>query len=121
MHAFYLNAPLWGMDDFEPPRTGPFAKALKTELVRNARVIHVKDGGAKYRGTVISGTFALADYQSDNLKKKLWKFVNVQVLWYGQKLKKQCPDFHVDLSKTTVEIGYTGRVVSNVGERKKKA
>ncbi len=121
MHAFYLNAPSWGMDNFEPPRRGPLAIQLKTEPVRNARVIHVKDGGAKYREAVISGTFALADYQSDNLDRKLWKFVHVQVLWYGQKLKKQCPDLHVDLSKTTVEIGYTGRVVSNVGERKKKA
>ena len=88
--------------------------------MRNARVIHSGEGGAKYREAVVSGTFALADYQSDNLDKKLWKFVHVQALWYGQKLKKFCPEFHVDLSKVTVEIGYTGRVVSNIGSRKRK-
>jgi hypothetical protein len=120
MHDYYLNAPAWGDDGFRPPQEDADAKVIKTAAVRNARVIHVKDGGAKYRGAVVSGTFALADYQSDNLEKKLWKFVHAQVLWHGQKLKKQCPELHIDLSKATVEIGYTGRVVSNIGSRKRK-
>ena len=121
MHDFYTNSPAWGDDGFEPPHNDSTAKTVKTEPVRNARVIHIVEGGAKYRDAVVSGTFALADYQSDNLDKKMWKFVHVQVLWYGQKLKKQCPALHVDMSKTTVEIGYNGRVVSNIGKRKKKS
>ena len=120
MHNFYSNAPTWGVEGVEPLHNDSAAKPLKTEPVRNARVIHVAEGGAKYRDAVVSGTFALADYQSDNLDKKMWRFIHVQVLWYGQKLKKQCPELHVDLSKTTVEIGYTGRVVSNIGNRRNK-
>ena len=120
MFDFYLNAPAWGSNEEKLPHSDLKAVVLKTEPVRHARVIHVEEGGAKYRGATISGTFALADYQSDNLGKKMWDFVHVQALWYGHKLKKQCPDFHIDLSKTKVEIDYSGRVVSNIGTRKRK-
>jgi hypothetical protein len=119
MHNFYANAPSWGNDGFEPPHENASAKPLKTERVSNARVVHVIDNGAKYRGAIFSGTFALADYQKDSLGKKLWDFVHVQVLWHGQRLKKQCPEFHIDLSRCTVETGYTGRVTSNIGSRNK--
>lgn len=121
MFDFYLNASAWGENGFSPPDTDAQARVLKTGLVRNARVIHVKEGGAKYRGAEVGGTFALADYQSDNLDKNPWNFAHVQVLWFGQKLKKHCPEFHIDMSKTTVEIGYKGRVVSNIGSRKRKS
>jgi len=57
----------------------------------------------------------LADYQSNNLDDKVWKFIHVQVLWFGQRLKKQCPDVLIDLSRARVEIRYTGRLVSNIG------
>lgn len=120
MHDFYLLAPAWGEDGFAPPHENANAKPLKTALVKNARVIHVKEGAASYRGAVFGGTFALADYQSDNLGTRLGKFVHLQVLWYGQRLKRQCPEVLIDLSKTTVEIGYNGRVVSNLGTRQRK-
>lgn len=121
MFDFYLNAPKWGDDGFEPPHSDSNAKVLKTQPVRHARVIHVEEGGAKYRDAVFGGTFALADYQSDNLDNSLWEFTHVQVLWFGQRLKRQCPALLIDLSKTTIEIDYTGRVVSNIGTRRKKS
>jgi hypothetical protein len=120
MHSYYLNAPLWGDSGIKPPHTDANARVLKTEPVRNARVIHVKEGGVSYRDAVFGGTFALADYQSDNLDKLLGKFVYVQMLWYGQRLKTGCPEVLIDLTKAVVQIGYHGRVVSNVGQRKKK-
>jgi hypothetical protein len=120
MYDFYLNAPPWGSDSFMPPKEAHNATVLKTVVVRNARVIHIEEGCAKYRDAEFGGTFALADYQSDNLDDKLWKFIHVQVLWFGQRLKKQCPDVLVDLSRARVQIGYTGRVVSNIGRRKSK-
>lgn len=117
MFDFYQNAPPWGDENFKPPNKDDKATVLKTSFVRNARVIHVEEGCAKYRDAEFGGTFALADYQSDNLDGKLWKFVHVQVLWFGRRLKKQCPDVLINLSRARVEIGYTGRVVSNVGRK----
>ena len=120
MFDFYRNAPAWGDEGFTPPNKDIKATVLKTSFVRNARVIHVEEGCAKYRDAEFGGTFALADYQSDNVDRKLWKFIHIQVLWFGQRLKKQCPDVLIDLSRARIEIGFTGRVVSSIGRRIKK-